>query len=213
MYACVKRKGSIQKATQLLSTPDSAPSAAQNTSQNRASRVRHMKARVEDAFAHAVRHHLPAGPHSVVHDCMGECVGEAIMQSATTLTQQVHTALRRSQQIKQAPRRAQGSSRARAQGSSPIPPDPRADTSARAEPHRARRESPSRAKQRRVARARTTEGSRVRGVSVEGYPRTRSPRQGRHPHLPIAVNGLGWAGLGAPQVSGVLGRPHQVAWA
>ena len=51
-----------------------------------------------------------------------------------------------------------------------------------------RRVSLSRSKQRRVAPGHTKWGSQVRGGSVEGYPRTHSPRHDRHPHLPIAVN-------------------------
>ena len=41
-------------------------------------------------------------------------------------------------------------------------------------------------RERRAASTRATEGSRARGASVEGYPRTHSPRQGRHPHLLFA---------------------------
>ena len=69
--------------------------------------------------------------------------------------------------------------------STPTPTDPKRSPQSLIAP---RRESPSRAKQRRVAPGRAMEGSRVRGVSVEGHPRARSPRHSRHPHLPIAVS-------------------------
>ena len=72
--------------------------------------------------------------------------------------------------------------RTRARPPPPTPSAPRRASSRRAG------KAPSRSKQRRVAPGHTKWGSRVRGASVEGYPRTHSPRQGRHPHLPIAVN-------------------------
>ena len=61
-------------------------------------------------------------------------------------------------------------------------------------PHRAAPGKPpaeQRPKQRRVALGCTKWGSRGYACVREGYPKTHSPRHGRHLHLPFAVNGLG----------------------
>ena len=51
-----------------------------------------------------------------------------------------------------------------------------------------RRESPSAEQSSAASRRAIRSGSRASGASVEGYPRTHSPRHSRHPHLPFAVN-------------------------
>ena len=60
-------------------------------------------------------------------------------------------------------------------------------------PHRAAPgKPPSRSKQRRVAPGHIYDmGFRGATHEREGHPRTRSPRHGRHPHLPIAENERG----------------------
>ena len=108
-----------------------------------------------------------------------------------------HTAPRRSQQIKAAPRRTAQHTISQTSSADQTPSDRPARAhhhrpqALPAEPHRAAPGKP--AAEQSSAASRQAIRSWVRGATHEreGYPRTRSPRHGHHSHLPFAANGLG----------------------
>ena len=106
--------------------------------------------------------------------------------------------------MKAAPRRtakqhriAQHSSHARAQGiarstdphsTAPIPTDPKRSPQVIIAAPRRESQQQSKAAPRRAGQSHGGVARRAGGASVEGHPKTHSPRHGHHPHLPIAVN-------------------------